>query len=91
MFLDNKHGVTAHEVLLRSPLTSATVYPQQVVVRALHHNAAAIICAHNHHSGDPEPSNANRAITKRLTDALKLIEVRVLDHLVVTLAEHDYL
>ncbi|MFP5431470.1 MAG: JAB domain-containing protein, partial [Gammaproteobacteria bacterium] len=71
------------EELFRGTLDACSVHPRQVVERALHLNAAAVILAHNHPSGVAEPSGADRHITDRLRDALDLIEVRVLDHLVV--------
>jgi DNA repair protein RadC len=83
IFLDNRHRVLAFETLFTGSLTGASVYPREVVKRALHHNAAAMIFAHNHPSGIPEPSFADRDITQQLKNALALIEVRVLDHLIV--------
>ena len=83
LFLDNQHRLIAFEELFRGTLDACSVHPRQVVERALHLNAAAVILAHNHPSGVAEPSGADRHITDRLRDALGLIEVRVLDHLVV--------
>ncbi len=83
LFLDNKHRVIQFEELFYGTIDSASVYPREVVKRALKHNAAALILAHNHPSGIAEPSDADIAITKRLIDTLKLIEVRVLDHFVI--------
>lgn len=83
LFLDNRHRVLAFEELFRGTLTGAAVYPREVVKRALKHNAAAVIFAHNHPSGVAEPSQADEQITQRLQDALGLVEVRVLDHFVV--------
>lgn len=83
LFLDSQHRVVACEDLFRGTLDGASVYPREVVKRALHHNAGAVIIAHNHPSGMPEPSAADRHITRRLVDALALVEVRVLDHVVV--------
>lgn len=82
-FLDNRHRVIAVEELFYGTVDGATVHPREVVRRAIHHNAAALICAHNHPSGMAEPSQADRAITGRLKDALALIDVRVLDHIVI--------
>ena len=83
LFLDSKHRMLAFEVLFRGSIDSASVYPRQVVKRALAHNAAAVIFCHNHPSGITDPSQADRSLTKRLTQALDLIEVRVLDHFIV--------
>ena len=83
LFLDAKHRVLAFEVLFHGTIDGASVYPRQVVKRALHHNAAACILTHNHPSGDAEPSGADRTLTKRLKDALALVDVRVLDHMII--------
>lgn len=83
LFLDNRHRVLAFEELFRGTLNGAAVYPREVVKRALKHNAAAVIFAHNHPSGVAEPSQADEQLTKRLRDALALVEIRVLDHFVV--------
>ncbi|WP_394249668.1 DNA repair protein RadC [Vibrio profundi] len=83
LFLDNQHRVIQDEVLFEGTIDSASVYPREVVKRALHHNAAALILAHNHPSGIAEPSQADRRITRRLSDALALVDIRVLDHFVV--------
>ena len=83
LFMDSKHRMLAFEVLFRGSIDSASVYPRQVVKRALAHNAAAVIFCHNHPSGVPEPSEADKTLTQRLTEALDLIEVRVLDHFIV--------
>jgi DNA repair protein RadC len=83
LFLDNRHRVIAFEELFRGTLDGANVHPREVVKRALAHNAAALIFAHNHPSGIAEPSVADEHITKRLKDALNLVEIRVLDHLIV--------
>lgn len=83
LFMDSKHRMLAFEVLFRGSIDSASVYPRQVVKRALAHNAAAVIFCHNHPSGICEPSQADRTLTQRLTEALDLIEVRVLDHFIV--------
>lgn len=81
-FLDNRHRVISHEVLFRGTIDSSAVYPR-VVVQALGHNAAARILAHNHPSGVAEPSQADIHITKKLKDALSLVEIRILDHMIV--------
>ncbi len=83
LFLDNRHRVLAFEELFRGTLNGAAVYPREVVKRALKHNAAAVIFAHNHPSGVAEPSQADEQLTQRLRDALALVEIRVLDHFVV--------
>ena len=83
LFMDSKHRMLAFEVLFRGSIDSASVYPRQVVKRALAHNAAAVIFCHNHPSGISEPSQADRTLTQRLVKALDLIEVRVLDHFIV--------
>jgi DNA repair protein RadC len=83
LFLDSKHRVLAFEALFRGSIDNTSVYPRQVVKRALAHNAAALILCHNHPSGNPDPSQADRMLTKRLQEALDLIDVRVLDHFIV--------
>src|SRR5579859_2569033 len=84
MYLDNRHRILAAEVAFNGTIDGAEVYPREIVKRALGHNAAAIICAHNHPSGNAEPSAADRAVTLRLRDALALVDIRLLDHFVVT-------
>jgi DNA repair protein RadC len=83
LFLDNRHRVIDFEELFRGTIDGASVHPREVVRRALHHNAAAIILAHNHPSGVAEPSRADVQLTQRLADSLRLVDVRVLDHVVV--------
>lgn len=83
LFLDNQHRVISDEVLFEGTIDAASVYPREVVKRSLHHNAAALILAHNHPSGVAEPSQADRRITRRLVDALSLVDIRILDHFVV--------
>lgn len=83
IYLDNRHRVIAFEELFRGTIDGAAVHPREVVRQALAHNAAALILAHNHPSGVAEPSRADELITLRLRDALALIDVRVLDHLIV--------
>ncbi len=80
---DNRHRLLAHVELFRGTLDGASVHPREVVKEALKHNAAAVILAHNHPSGVAEPSQADELITQRLKEALALIDVRVLDHLIV--------
>jgi DNA repair protein RadC len=83
LFLDNRHRVIEYEELFRGTIDGSSVHPREVVRRALHHNAAAVILAHNHPSGVTEPSAADRHITQRLKDALALVDVRVLDHFII--------
>ena len=83
LFLDSQHRVLAFEELFRGTLDSANVYPREVVKRALALNCAAIIVVHNHPSGNPEPSSTDIALTKSLREALTLVDIRLLDHLVV--------
>lgn len=83
LYLDNRHRVIAFEELFRGTLDGASVHPREVVKQALHHNAAAVIFAHNHPSGVAEPSDADRQLTQRLKDALALVDIRTLDHFVI--------
>lgn len=83
LFLDNRHRVITFEELFRGTIDGASVHPREVVKRALHHNAAALILAHNHPSGVSEPSGADRSLTRRLGEALALVGVRVLDHFII--------
>lgn len=83
LFLDNQHRVIADETLFQGTLDSAAIYPREVVKRALEKNAAAVIFAHNHPSGVAEPSDSDKRITRRLIEALNLVEIRVLDHFVI--------
>jgi DNA repair protein RadC len=83
VFLDAQHRVIAGEELFRGTLTQTSVYPREVVRRALQHNAAATILAHNHPSGAAEASQADRALTRTLCDALRLVDIKVLDHFIV--------
>jgi len=85
LFLDSQHRLVAFEELFRGTLNQTSVYPREVVVRALHHHAAAVVLAHNHPSGSLEPSAADRHLTQTLKAALGLVDVRVLDHFVVGL------
>ncbi|MCB1616475.1 MAG: DNA repair protein RadC [Pseudomonadales bacterium] len=97
LYLDNRHRVIACEELFFGTIDSASVYPREVVKSALQHNAAAVIFSHNHPSGLAEPSAADRHITRKLIDALALVDIRVLDHMVigdgqiVSFAERGYL
>lgn len=83
VFLDTRNHVLSYKELFHGTLDGASVYPREVVKAALKHNAAAVIFAHNHPSGVAEPSRADRDITRRLIDALALVDIRVLDHLVI--------
>lgn len=83
LFLDNRHGVIAYAELFTGTIDGAAVYPREVVKAALRHNAAAVIFAHNHPSGVTIPSESDKQLTKRLKEALSLVDVRVLDHLIV--------
>jgi DNA repair protein RadC len=84
LFLDAQHRLIVMEELFRGTLTQTSVYPREVVTRALQLNAAAVVLAHNHPSGCAEPSRADEHLTRSLQAALALVDVRVLDHLVVT-------
>lgn len=83
LFLNSKHQVLTFEAMFRGSIDNTSVHPRQVVKRALAHNAAAVILCHNHPSGNTNPSEADRTLTKRLQEALELIDVRVLDHFIV--------
>lgn len=83
LFLDAQNRVIGSEEMFRGTLTQTSVYPREVVKRALHHNAGAVIFAHNHPSGVAEPSHADETLTQALKQALALIDVRVLDHFIV--------
>ena len=83
LFLDNRHRLIRFEELFHGTVNGASVHPREIAKRALRHNAAALIIAHNHPSGIAEPSHADRAITERIRDAMALIDVRLMDHLVV--------
>lgn len=83
LFLDNQHRIIELEELFRGTIDSASVYPREVAKKALFHNAAAVIFAHNHPSGVNEPSQADRHITDKLSQALSLFDIRVLDHFII--------
>jgi DNA repair protein RadC len=97
MLLDTRHNLIAFREMFYGTIDGATVYPREVVRAAMEANAAAVVIVHNHPSGNPEPSEADRSITIKLVAALALIDVRVLDHLVVggtrtvSLAERGWL
>ena len=84
LFLDSQHRLLALEELFRGTLSKTSVYPREVVLRALHHHAAAVVLAHNHPSGEATPSQADQTLTQTLKAALGLVDVRVLDHFIVT-------
>ncbi|TBL64583.1 RadC family protein [Hafnia paralvei] len=83
LFLDNQNRFITHETLFTGTINHTQIYPREVVKSCLKHNAAAIIVAHNHPSHEAEPSHADRQITARLKQALDLVEIRLLDHLVI--------
>lgn len=87
MFLDSQHRLIALEEMFRGTLSQTSVYPREVVMRALSLHAAAVVLAHNHPSGSTQPSRADQALTQTLKSALALVDVRVLDHFVVTSAQ----
>jgi len=83
VFLDNRHRVLAFDELFRGTIDAAAVYPREIVKQALGRNAAAVILAHNHPSGIAEPSQSDQLITRRIREALELVDVRLLDHFVI--------
>jgi len=83
LFLDNRHHILSFDKMFNGTIDGASVYPREVVKRALSHNAAAVIFAHNHPSGIAEPSNADISLTRRLKTALELVDIRVLDHFII--------
>lgn len=87
VFLNAKHHLLAYEVLFTGTLDGAEVHPREVVKQALRHNASAVVIAHNHPSGDPTPSTADRSMTTRLRDALRMVDIRLLDHFVISQGE----
>jgi DNA repair protein RadC len=88
LYLDTRHRMIRHEALFRGTIDGAAVYPREIVKQALGFNAAAVILGHNHPSGDCEPSEADRNITQRVAKALALVDIRLLDHLVVSRSGH---
>jgi len=84
LFLDAQHRMLAMEEMFRGTLTQTSVYPREVVKRALHHQASAVVLAHNHPSGSVQPSRADEMLTHTLKAALALVDVRVLDHIIVS-------
>jgi DNA repair protein RadC len=83
LFLDNQNRMLAMEELFRGTLSQTSVYPREVVLRALHHQAAAVVLSHNHPSGSVQPSRADEHLTQTLKASLALVDVRVLDHIIV--------
>jgi DNA repair protein RadC len=83
LFLDTRNRVLVYDEIFRGTVDGASVHPREIVTEALSHNAAAVIFAHNHPSGVAEPSGADERITRRLRDALALVDIRVLDHFIV--------
>ena len=83
LFLDTRHRLIEYREMFHGTIDSASVYPREVVKEALRLNAAAVILSHNHPSGNPEPSSADKVLTQRLKEALGLMEVRTLDHVIV--------
>ena len=83
IFLDAQNRMLALEELFRGTLTQTSVYPREVVIRALHHSAASVVLAHNHPSGSVQPSRADEYLTQNLKSALALLDIRVLDHVIV--------
>jgi DNA repair protein RadC len=88
LFLDTRHRMIRYEALFRGTIDGAAVYPREIVKQALGCDAAAVILGHNHPSGDCEPSDADRNITARIAKALALVDIRLLDHLVVSREGH---
>lgn len=82
-FLDTRHRLIVFDIMFQGTIDGCTVHPRVIAKQALVHNAAAVILAHNHPSGIPEPSGADRHITTRIKDALALLDIRTLDHIVV--------
>ncbi|AYL53374.1 MULTISPECIES: RadC family protein [Enterobacteriaceae] len=97
LYLNQQNQLIAHETLFVGSISSTEIHPREVVKRALYFNAAAVILAHNHPSGDTTPSQADKTITQRLVQALQLVDIRVPDHLIVggtqilSFAEHGLL
>ena len=83
LFMDTQHRLIEYREMFHGTIDSAEVHPREVVKEALRLNAAALVISHNHPSGNPEPSAADRVLTKRLREALSMVDVRVLDHIIV--------
>ena len=97
ILLSQQHHLLGYHTLFTGTLNQTMVYPREIVALALTHHAAAVILVHNHPSGEPEPSQADKLITQKITDALSLLDIRVVDHLIVggddaySFAEHGLL
>ena len=97
ILLSQQHHLLGYHTLFTGTLNQTMVYPREIVALALTHHAAAVILVHNHPSGEPEPSHADKHITQKITDALSLLDIRVVDHLIVggddaySFAEHGLL
>ena len=83
LFLDNQHRLIVYEELFQGTINCAHIYPREIVKSALQHNAAAIILSHNHPSGNSEPSESDRHATNDIKQSLKLLDIKVLDHIVI--------
>lgn len=88
VFLDNRHRVIEFKIMFSGTIGESSVHPREVVKRGLAVNAAAVVFAHNHPSGEPEPSEADKQITYVLKEALKTVDIRVLDHFVIGCDSH---
>ncbi|MEY4977719.1 MAG: hypothetical protein RIQ97_2914 [Pseudomonadota bacterium] len=84
MFLDSQHRLIALEPMFRGTLGQTSVYPREILLRALHHHCAAVVLAHNHPSGMVQPSHSDEALTRSLKTCLGLVDIRVLDHIIVS-------
>ena len=89
MFLDNRHRLISYNHMFRGTIDGVGVYPREVVKVALEHNAAAVIFAHNHPSGDTAPSSSDKTITDRLFGALSLFDIRIVDHIIIGVRLED--
>ena len=87
LFLDHQHRLLVLEEMFRGTLTQTSVYPREVVLRALYHHSASVVLAHNHPSGSVQPSRADEALTQTLKSALALVDVRVIDHVIVSASD----
>lgn len=83
LWLDNQHRLIAHDTLFLGTVNAVTIHPREVVKSGLQNNAAAVVLAHNHPSGEAEPSKSDRLITERLKQVLELVDIHLLDHLVI--------